>query len=45
MSWMREDGWNSVSTLAAVVAIISFKRKDVLESSAKGVDDDVNTDS
>ena len=45
--WMRPDSWNSVSVVAAVMAIIPFKGNDVsvVVSAAIGVDDQVNTDS
>ena len=43
---MREDSWNSVSVVAAVIAIIPFKGNDVpiVESVAIGLDDQVNAD-
>ena len=46
-SWIRPDSWNSVSVVAAVMAIIPFKGNDVsvVVSAAIGVDDQVNTDS
>ena len=44
--WMRPDSWNSVSVVAAVMAIIPFKGNDVpiVESVAIGLDDQVNAD-
>ena len=43
---MRKDSWNSVSVVAAVIAIIPFKGNDVpiVESVAIGLDDQVNAD-
>ena len=46
-SWMRPDSWNSVSVVAAVMAIIPFKGNDAPQvvSAAIGMDDQVNTES
>ena len=43
---MRKDSWNSVSVVAAVIAIIPFKGNDVpiVASVAIGLDDQVNAD-
>ena len=45
--WMRPDSWNSVSVVAAVMAIIPFKGNDVpiVVSAAIRMDDQVNTES
>ena len=45
--WMRPDSWNSVSVVAAVMAIIPFKGNDAPQvvSAAIGMDDQVNTES
>ena len=47
VGWMRPESRNSVSVIAAVVAIIPFERNDVpiLVPAAVGIDDQVNTDS
>ena len=47
MSWMRPDSRNSVSVVAAVMAIIPFKGNDAPQvvSAAIGMDDQVNTES
>ena len=45
--WMRPNSWNSVSVVAAVMAIIPFKGNDAPQvvSAAIGMDDQVNTES